>query len=62
MLSRHWLNLTDDEYTFSTAKPKTKLDYIWSRPASKAELLSTSVRTGVKFSDHFPVVSEFIVK
>lgn len=62
MLSRHWLNLTGDEYTFSTAKPKHKLDYIWSRPASKAELLSTSVCTGVKLSDHFPVVSEFIVK
>ena len=29
---------------------------------SKAELLSTSVCTEVKFSDHFPVVSEFVVK
>lgn len=60
-LARDWKNLTDTDLTFSTMKPQTKIDYIWSKPAAGVELLSTSVCTEVKLSDHFPVKSEIIL-
>ena len=58
MLAKDWANLTDTQLTYSTMKPQTKIDYIWSRPASKVGLLSTRVCTDVKLSDHFPVISK----
>ncbi len=62
MLRKDWAYLTDDELTFSTMQPYTKIDYIWSRPASSVELLSTRVCKDVKLSDHFPVISEIAIK
>lgn len=62
LLAKDWKNLTDNDLTFSTMKPQTKIDYIWSKPAAQVELLSTRVCTEVKLSDHFPVVSEFVIR
>ena len=41
MLAKDWANLTDTQLTYSTMKPQTKIDYIWSKPSSKVVLLST---------------------
>ena len=62
MLAKDWANLTDTQLTYSTMKPQTKIDYIWSKPASKVVLLSTRVCKDVKLSDHFPVLSEIVIK
>lgn len=62
LLAKAWKNLTDNDLTFSTMKPQTKIDYIWSKPLAQVELLSTRACTEVKLSDHFPVVSEFVIR
>ena len=62
LLAEDWKNLSNDDLTFSTMKPQTKIDYIWSKPASEVDLLSTCVCTEVKLSDHFPVKSEIVLK
>ena len=62
MLAKDWANLTDTQLTYSTMKPQTKIDYIWSKPSSKVVLLSTRVCKDVKLSDHFPVLSEIVIK
>lgn len=56
-----WTDLTDRELTFSTVKPQTKIDYIYSR-GSDASLISTAVCRGVFLSDHFPVISTVILQ
>ena len=60
-LAKDWANLTDTNLTYSTMKPQTKIDYIWSKPSSKVALLSTHVCTDTKLSDHFPVESQIII-
>ena len=62
MLAKDWANLTDTQLTYSTMKPQAKIDYIWSKPSSKVVLLSTRVCKDVKLSDHFPVLSEIVIK
>lgn len=62
LLRKDWAYLTDDELTFSTTQPYTKIDYIWFRPTSSVELISTRVCKDVKLSDHFPVISEIAIK
>lgn len=57
-LCRKWDNLTNAELTYSTIKPSTKIDYIYSKKSMCVELKSTVVDKNSKLSDHFPVISE----
>jgi len=57
-----WYNATDTVYTFSTMKPKIKIDYIFGFPKNNFKLFSTKVDTDCKLSDHFPVCSKIILK
>ena len=57
LLRKTWTDLTDAEKTYHTDKPTIKIDYIYSKPQDKVELLETCVVKDVKLSDHFPVIS-----
>lgn len=52
----NWSSLTNDEPTFSTKNPKSKIDYIFGFPEKAWKLISTEV-LNAKVSDHFPVMS-----
>jgi endonuclease/exonuclease/phosphatase family metal-dependent hydrolase len=52
-----WFNGTNTDFTFSSAKPDRKIDYIWGYPKDDFRLISTKVHTDCKLSDHFPVSS-----
>lgn len=60
-LCRKWKNLTNDELTYSTRKPVTKIDYIYGKPAGTFGLISTCVAEDTMLSDHYPVISEIII-
>lgn len=57
-----WFNATDTTYTFSSTRPSIKIDYIYGYPKASFELLSTKVDESSKLSDHFPVISNLIIK
>ena len=61
MLRQSWSDLTDRVFTYSTSKPQIKIDYIYTKPAEKVDLLSTGVKEDVKLSDHFPVISTIVL-
>lgn len=52
----NWSSLTNDQPTFSTKNPKSKIDYIFGFPEKAWKLISTEV-LNTKVSDHFPVMS-----
>ena len=58
----HWFNATDTVYTYSTMKPKIKIDYIYGYPKELFSLVRTAVDTDCKLSDHFPVSSVIRMK
>ena len=57
ILRKSWADLTNADKTFSTVDPTIKIDYIYSKPKKKVELIKTQVCTDIKLSDHFPVIS-----
>lgn len=59
---KKWFNATNEAFTFSTTKPEIKIDYIYGYPAKRFELVETRVDTTCLLSDHFPVISEIIIK
>ena len=61
-LRKSWSDLTNRELTFSTYNPTIKIDYIYSKPASNVTLHDTEVRTDIKLSDHFPVISNVSIQ
>jgi len=61
-LGRYWKNLTPDILTHSVKNLSRHLDYIFAKPAKKVELISTGIMPDVKLSDHYPVVSEIVLK
>ncbi len=62
ILRKTWADLTDEVKTFSVKKPSIKIDYIYSKPKDRVELVRTQVMKDVKFSDHFPVISYIELK
>lgn len=60
-LRKSWLDLSNRENTFSTKFPSIKIDYIYAKPETCLELLSTEVLYHIVLSDHFPVSSEFVL-
>ena len=61
-LRKNWKDLTDKVFTYHTAKPEMKIDYIYTRPAKNVELLNTEVKEGIRLSDHFPVISTIVLR
>ena len=61
MLRENWADLTDKVFTYHTAKPEIKIDYIYSKPEKNVELVNTVVKEDVKLSDHFPVISTIVL-
>lgn len=61
MLREEWKDLTNDEFTFHSLHPEIKIDYIFTKPAEKVELIEAAVRNDVILSDHFPLVSTLIL-
>ena len=61
ILRKTWKDLTNSEFTFSTSEPSMKIDYIYARPVSKVNLISTSIVKNVILSDHFAVKSDIIL-
>lgn len=61
-LRKKWDDLTNRDLTFSTDKPEVKIDYIYAKKGSGVELLSTRVADEVRLSDHFPIISEVVIK
>lgn len=57
-----WEDMTGGEFTFSSAEPGKKIDYIFAYPPDKAEKVSTRVHTECRLSDHFPVSSHIKLK
>ncbi len=62
ILRKNWKDLTNKVYTYHTSNPEIKIDYIFSKLSNKVELLQTTVRQGIKLSDHFPVISLVVIK
>lgn len=62
LMNKKWMDLTDKELTFSTQEPSIKIDYIYCRPKEKFILKSTEVKKDLKLSDHFPIVSDIIIR
>lgn len=62
IMNKRWKDMTDKELTFSTQEPSVKIDYIYCRPQEKFILKSTEVKKDLKLSDHFPVISDIIIK
>lgn len=62
LLRKSWKDLTDREFTYHSSKPSIKIDYVYSKPAEKVELMETEVCKEVKLSDHFPVMSYIKIK
>ena len=58
----NWTNATDTTLSFSTMKPKIKIDYIYGYPKNSIKVISTKVDTNCKLSDHFPVCSNVIIQ
>lgn len=52
----NWLDCTNRQPTFSTYKPEEKIDYIFARPATRWQVVSTEVIDRY-LSDHFPVIT-----
>ena len=61
MLREEWKDLTNRVFTYHSARPEIKIDYIYTKPAENVELLSTEVKEDVKLSDHFPVISTIVL-
>lgn len=61
-LSKYWIDLTSGLLTHSTKKLNRHIDYIYTKPECDAVLLSCRILSEVKLSDHYPVVSEIILK
>lgn len=55
-----WQPLTNDEPTYSTTKPTTKIDYIFFRPVKSMSVVlnATRVCRDTALSDHAPVISK----
>ena len=52
-----WSDATNGEPTFSSDKPRSKIDYIFYRPADKVRVKETRVIREPVTSDHSPVLS-----
>lgn len=61
-MRKNWADMTNKDLTFSTMEPSIKIDYIFCRQKNKFELKHTEVLKDIKLSDHFPIVSEIILK
>lgn len=61
-LRKDWKDLTNRVKTYPVPEAKTKIDYIYAKPAGNVELLGTSVVGDIMFSDHFPVVSDIVLR
>ncbi len=61
-LYKSWKEVTGKGFTFSTFEPKIKIDYIFCRPSEDFDLISTETDYEKKLSDHFPVISEVIIR
>ena len=61
-LNESWQSLTNRDFTFHTSNPKVKLDYIYVKNGYDVELLATEVQNDIVLSDHFPVVSEIVLR
>lgn len=66
LVEKGWQNLTNDRPTWSVEQPDEKLDYIFFYTQGKSkmevELKETHRLTNVKLSDHFPIVSEIVLR
>ncbi|MBQ4005629.1 MAG: endonuclease/exonuclease/phosphatase family protein, partial [Muribaculaceae bacterium] len=59
-LTAQWDDCTVADPTFSTKKPKDKIDYIFARPQSSWRTIRSQV-IPVVMSDHFPVIATLVV-
>lgn len=59
-LTAQWADCTVADPTFSTKKPKDKIDYIFARPQSSWRTIRSQV-IPVVMSDHFPVIATLVV-
>ncbi|MEG1587027.1 MAG: endonuclease/exonuclease/phosphatase family protein [Bacteroidales bacterium] len=56
-----WVNATNEENTYHTKNPNIKIDYIYMLPNRGLEMLNTK-RGEAKLSDHFPIVTDFLIQ
>jgi len=56
-LKTKWTDATNDEPTFSSDRPRVKIDYIFYRPAEMLRVKETRVIKEPVTSDHSPVLS-----
>ena len=56
-LKAKWSDATNDEPTFSSDRPRSKIDYIFYRPAEMLRVKETQVIKEPVTSDHSPVLS-----
>ena len=61
-LCKYWINLAPDILTHSTKKLDRHIDYMYCRPEKEVELKSCRILPDVKLSDHYPVISEILLK
>ena len=61
ILRQEWTDLTDIVYTYSSSEPQIKIDYIYTKPGDKVNLIETKVCEGILLSDHFPVISTIVL-
>ena len=59
-IQKKWKNLTGPDFTISSDNPVKKIDYIFGKPQSQVEMLSTRTFTDVRLSDHRPIISTVI--
>ena len=58
-LKAKWSDATNEEPTFSSDRPRSKIDYIFYRPTEKVSVKETRVIKEPVTSDHLPVLSVF---
>lgn len=58
LVERHWINTDkgEDRFTMSATNPRSEIDYILYRPASRFEVISIDVLDEPVVSDHRPVL------
>lgn len=61
LLRKDWKDLTNDEFTFHSKHPEIKIDYIYTKPMDKVDLIEAKVCNDVILSDHFPLISTIIL-
>ena len=57
VFDKRWLNATNKDFSFPASHPDTKIDYIFSFPKTKWQLVRTQTIQSC-LSDHLPIVSE----